>query len=280
MKAEQIKKITVFIGTPRKQATYQAVAEFVANLKTYTEIDCEFVFLNEYTLGNCQGCKLCFNKGEEYCFLKDDRDLLLGKINDSDGVVFATPNYAFQATALMKNFLDRLSFILHRPRFFGKVFAAIVAQGIFGGASIVKYLGFVGGGLGFKVVKGCYLTALEPRTALEQQKITRNIKKAAGRFYKALKHSIPPAPSFFRLIAFRMSRTITKAVLDESYRDYSYFKEKGWFESDYYYDASLGFIKRLTGSLFDFLGERIAKQRLRAQQLPLKNKTNKLLNER
>ena len=263
MKPEQMKKVTAFIGSPRKQATYKAVQEFEERLKSFAkeEIDFEYVFLNDYNLGNCKGCCLCFNKGEEHCPLKDDRGILLEKLDHSDGVIFATPNYAFQVSALMKNFLDRLSFILHRPRFFGKAFTAIVAQGIFGGASIIKYLGFVGQGLGFQVTKGCYLTALEPRTALEQKKITQKIKKASRRFYKELKRSAPPAPSFFKLMIFRISRTNIKTILNEKDRDYRYYKEKGWFESDYYYDVSLGLIKKLAGCFFDFLGKQMGKPR-------------------
>ena len=118
MKSEQIKKVTVFIGSPRKQATYQAVQEFEKNLKSYAEIDFEYVFLNDYNLGNCKGCCLCFNKGEEYCPLKDDRDLLLEKMNNSDGVIFATPNYAFQVTALMKNFSGPAELCFTQTAFF------------------------------------------------------------------------------------------------------------------------------------------------------------------
>lgn len=262
MKSEQIKKVTVFIGSPRKKATYQAVEEFVTNLKLYSEIDCEYVFLNDYKIGNCKGCTLCFEEGEEYCPLKDERDLLLEKMNNSDGVILATPNYSFQVTALMKNFLDRLAFILHRPRFFGKAFTTIVTQGIYGGASIVKYLETVGDAWGFNVANGCCLTALEPRTALEQKKITQKIKKASVRFYKKLIYPTLPTPSFFKLMIFRMGRTV-QMLFHEKSRDYHYYKEKGWFESDYYYDVSLGFIKKLVGGFFDYLGERIARQKLR-----------------
>ena len=263
MKAKQMKRVTVFMGTPRKGATYRAVQEFEERLKSLAkeEIDFEYVFLSDYNLKNCMGCKLCFDKGEEFCPLKDDRDVLLEKMSHSDGVIFATPNYAFQVTALMKNFLDRLSFILHRPRFFGKVFTVIIAQGIFGGASIVKYLGFVGRGLGYQVAKGCYLTALEPRTELAQKKITRKIKKATRRFYIELMRSTPPAPSFFKLMLFRMNRTSIKGMLNEQYRDYRYFQEKGWFESDYYYDTAIGFPKKLAGRIVDFLGKQMVKPR-------------------
>lgn len=256
-----MKKVKIFIGSPRKQATYQAVEEFEKNLKSHGEIDCEYVFLNDYNLENCKGCKLCFLKGEEFCPLKDDRDLLLEKMNNSDGIIFATPNYSFQVTALMKTFLDRLGFVFHRPRFFGKAFTAIVVQGIFGGASIVKYLEGVGAGLGFHVAKGCCLTALEPMTALEQKKISQKIQKASARFYKELMRPMPLTPSFFRLMLFRMSRTSIMQMLDEKFRDYRYYTEKGWFESDYYYDVSLGFIKKSAGRFFDFLVQRMVKNR-------------------
>lgn len=256
-----MKKVTIFIGTPQKKATYQAAQEFVTNLKSYTEIDCEYIFLNDYNLGNCIGCKLCFNKGEEYCPLKDDRDMLLEKMDNSDGVIFATPNYSYHVTALMKNFLDRMGFILHRPRFFGITFSAIVMQGIAGGASTVKYLEHIGGNLGFHVSKGCCLTALEPRTVIEQKKISQEIKRASARFYKELMRHKYPTPSFFRLMMFRVGRTYMMMILDDNYRDYHHYKEKGWFESDYYYDVSLGIIQNLAGHFFDFLGKRMAKHR-------------------
>lgn len=102
--------------------------------------------------GNVPGCLSCFNRGEEFCAFRDDRDVLIGKIMGSDGVVFATPNYSFNVSGMMKIFLDRLGFLFHRPSFFGKAFTGIVAQGIYGGEKIVKYLDFVGNGLGFNVV--------------------------------------------------------------------------------------------------------------------------------
>ena len=60
---------------------------------------------------------------------------------------------------------------------------------------------------------------------------------------------------------FRMTRTSIKDMLDEKYWDYCYYKEKGWFESYYYYDTSLGFIKNLAGKFFDFLGHRMTEHR-------------------
>jgi multimeric flavodoxin WrbA len=252
-----MKKVTAFIGTQSKKATFQAVQEFEKNVKRYGEIDFEYVFLSDYHLEFCRGCKACFIKGEEYCPLKDDRDILLEKIEHSDGVIFATPNYAFQVSARMKNFLDRLAFIDHRPRFFGKTCTAIVVQGFHGGGGILKYLYFAVETMGFHVSKGCCATTLDPMTKLQKERLTQKVNKASARFYKEL---IRPtrAPSFFKLMLFRFGRTFVKSV-DQNLRDYQYYKEKGWLEADYYYATSLGPIKRLAGNLFDLLGRRVSK---------------------
>jgi multimeric flavodoxin WrbA len=255
-----MKKVTAFIGNYQKHATYEAICEFEKNLKAYGEIDFEYVFLKDYRLEYCRGCKLCFNKGEEYCPLKDDRDVLMEKMSSSDGVIFATPNYAFQISAPMKNLLDRLAFVFHRPRFFGKTFTAVINQGIYGGNSIVKYLSSMGENFGFQVSKGCVLTTLEPRTEAAQKKITREIKLASARFYKKLMRPTAPAPSFFRLMMFRLSRTSIKSMLNDEYLDYRYYREKGWFESGYYYLVPIGIIKRTVGRGFDLLGKLMVKQ--------------------
>lgn len=246
------------MGSARKKGTYQAIQEFEKNLKKYGEIDFEYVFLSEYHLEFCQGCTLCFDKGEEFCPLKDDRDVLLEKIEQSDGVIFATPNYAFQVSARMKNFLDRFTYIFHRPRFFGKTFTVIVTQGFLGGNDIRKYLESTGANLGFDVVKGSCVRTLQPMTELRQNKLKQEIKKSSERFYKGLFRSTPSVPSFSRLMLFRISRTILQYI-DVRYFDYYYYKDKGWFESDYYHETTLGPIKKFTGHLFDFLGRQIVK---------------------
>jgi multimeric flavodoxin WrbA len=252
-----MKKVTAFIGTQSKKATFSAVQEFEKNLKQHGEIDFEYVFLNDYHLEFCKGCKLCFIKGEEYCPLKDDRDLLLEKMDHSNGIIFATPNYAFQVSARMKNLFDRLAFVDHRPRFFGKTCTAIVVQGFHGGGNILKYLDFASERMGFRISKGCCATTLDPMTKLQQDRLSQKINRVSARFYKELVHPIPP-PSLLNLMLFRFGRTFVKSV-DQKLRDYSYYKEKGWFEADYYYSTSLGPIKRLAGNLFDILGRPVSK---------------------
>ncbi len=253
-----MKKIAAFIGTESRKATYQAVREIENNLKQSGQIDFEYVFLSDYNLEFCRGCKARFFKGEEFCPLKDDRDALLKKIENSDGVIFATPTYAGQVSARLKNFIDRLAFIMHRPRFFNKAFTAIVTQGLPIGSGTLKYLSMVGKCLGFHGAKGCCVTTLDPITESQRKKLVKKTKQASARFYEELLRPAPP-PSFFWLVAFRMARTSIKP-LGPNFRDYQYYKEKGWFEADYYYATSLGFMKRLAGSIIDFIAKQMVKR--------------------
>jgi len=259
---ERTRKITVFLGSPRKQLTYRVAQELIADLKAFGNVEPEYVFLKDMNLSNCRGCCQCFEKGEELCPLRDDRDVLLEKIESSDGVIFATPNYSLQVTGIMKTFLDRLAFVFHRPRFFGKAFTAIVTQGIFGGKDVEEYLEKVGGAWGFTVAKGCCVTAFQPVTAADQKRISKAVQNAAERFYRTLTRPSLPAPTFLRLMLFRLSRSSIRTTLNDSNRDYRYFKENDWFESHYYYETRLGLVKMLAGRFFDFLGERMGRARL------------------
>ena len=213
-----MKKVIAVIGTQTRKLTYHAVQEFEKNLKQKGEIEFEYVFLSDYRLEFCRGCKVCFDRGEEYCPIKDDRDVLLAKMEQSDGVIFATPNYAFQLSALMKNFLERIAFINHRPRFFGKTCTVIVTQGIGFGGDILKYLCSAGENLGFHISKGCCINTLEPMTEVQMKKLEQKVAKTSDRFYRKLTRP-RPSPSFFRLMMFRVSRPLIKSA-GEKYRDY------------------------------------------------------------
>jgi multimeric flavodoxin WrbA len=256
-----MKKVTAFVGSARKGHTYDATAQFLGKLQSLGDVEVEVVRLSDYRLGVCKGCQVCFLRGEEHCPLRDDRDLLIEKMMASDGVVFASPNYSFQVSAPLKTFLDRLGFVFHRPRFFGKTFTSVVTQGIYGGGKIVDYLDFVGNGLGFNTVKGSCITTLEPMTEKQRRQIDGVLAAQARRFYARLEQPAYPSPSLIKLMAFRLSRSSMRLALDDRFRDYTHYTDKGWFESDYYYPTRLGPLKQGAGRLFDSLGTSMARAR-------------------
>jgi multimeric flavodoxin WrbA len=257
-----MKSVTAFVGSPRKRGfTYAATRQFLDNLQSFGDVQGEIVFLSECNLGVCRGCKACFVQGEDRCPLKDDRDLLIEKMMTSDGVIFASPNYSFQVSAIMKTYLDRLGFLFHRPRFHGKTFTGIVVQGIYGGGKVVKYLEFVGGGLGFNVVKGSCITALEPMLEKDRRKMDEALARQSRRFHEQLLKPAHAAPSIFQLMVFRWARTRMKLELGDDNRDHTYYRDQGWFDSDYYYPIKLAPLKKAIGATFDWTTARMSKQR-------------------
>jgi multimeric flavodoxin WrbA len=256
-----MKKVTAFIGTARKNHTYNAVRQFLDNLQALGDVECELVTLSDYRIGTCRACKQCIEKGAKFCPLKDDRDALFGKIMASDGVVFAAPNYAFQVSGIMKIFLDRLGFAFHRPRSFGKTFTGIVVQGGRGRDKIMKHIDLVGTGMGFNTVKGSCIVAPEVMTEEDQQKTDKALAKLSRRFHETLVKPTYPVPTMSKLWGFRYARTKMGLLLDDRNRNYRYYKDVGWFESEYYYPIRLSALKKAAGDLFDSVATGIARNK-------------------
>ena len=244
-------KVTAFIGNAQKRHTYDATEQFLKKLQSFGNVECEMIQLSDYRLETCRGCRLCMDKGEELCPLKDDRDLLIEKIMNSDGVIFSSPNYSFQVSAWMKIFLDRIGFLFHRPQFFGRTFTSLVNEGIYGGKKILKYLNLVGFGLGFHVVKGAAILTIVPVTEEMQRKNDMIIDNLSKRFYLQLIKDKYPSPSLLKLFFFRMARSSMGVMLNENNRDYVFYMKNGWFESDYYYPVKLNPVKAWVGKWFD-----------------------------
>lgn len=228
-----------------------ATQDFMKHLESYGDVETEIVRLSEYRLEYCRGCKNCFGKGEEFCPLKDDRDILLAKMDEADGVVIASPNFTFGPSGLVKSFLDRLGFVCHRPRFHGKVFTSIVVQGFYGGGAIIKNLNFVARSLGFETVKGSCSAALDPMTETEAAKRDARLAAQAKRFHTVLARDAVRRPSLVDIAVFRAGRAKIIAELGPGNRDFDYYSAKGWFDSDYYYPTKVGVLKRAIGRLIE-----------------------------
>ena len=51
-------------------------------------------------------------------------------------------------------------------------------------------------------------------------------------------------------------RTKIRLMLDETWRDYTYYRDKGWFGADYFYPVRLNPLKKAAGRLFDYTAAR------------------------
>lgn len=254
---EQPRTVTILVGSPRRRgATFHAAETFASHLEALGGVETKIVWLGDYEIGTCRGCKLCVTQGEDRCPLKDDRDQVVGEMMSADAFVIAAPNYSWHVPGILKVFLDRLAFALHRPRFHGKSATVIVVEGIGFGGRPRKYLEFVAGNLGFDVVKGTVSKTLEPMTQKATTEMDDRLAKQARRFHERLMKPPFPSPSLLKLAMFRMGRTGIR-LNAQGLLDWDYYRDQGWFESDYFYPVRLGWPKRAIGALLDWLTERL-----------------------
>ncbi len=86
-------KVLSIIGSPRKGHTYHVVRQIEQRLTQDPRMQFEYVFLSQLNLQPCRGCYACQSRGEQYCPIKDDLPVLVQKMQEADGVIFASPAY-------------------------------------------------------------------------------------------------------------------------------------------------------------------------------------------
>ena len=253
-----MKKILI-IDAGLKPGWTKKTADAVAERLTTSGV-CQYdrVNLREEKVSPCRGCALCLERGEQTCrYFDDSAKAILDKMLWADAIVTICPNYALQVPAILKNVYDRLAFVFHRPRLFGKFSLGIVVQGVYGGGKIVKYIDELMSFWGCSKVKGAVISGgLYPNSKLPATVATKNnqvISAATDRLINAVQQTKPRQPSFFRLALFRMTRSSLHYSPETLAADRKYFTDKGWFDSHYYTDVKLDPIRSLFGALVDHI---------------------------
>ena len=210
-------------------------------------LEIERIALGHLDIGICQGCRVCFDKGEERCPLKDDLLSVREKIRQADGILAASPVYVEDVNGAMKNWIDRMAFICHRPEFAGKVAYIVTTSGAGSSKHAVNTMKTAFNTWGIKISGQSRFRTGDLMTVEEMEaKHGRAISKAADDLFKAIRDSSPFKPSFYSLVAYRVQKRYWKRT--QKYRntvDYQYWKDKGWLEdaSNYYIPHGAGLPK-------------------------------------
>lgn len=236
-------RVLAVMGSPRKKGnTFQAV-ERVRDilLRLNKNLDFEYLFLEDCRLEMCKGCFACFAKGENKCPLKDDRDHVYSKMMAADGIILAAPTYAMGVPALMKNYVDRFAYTLHRPCFFDKVFLAVsTVGGVMGMRLALEQLSLLSAGAKRSIKLGIPMPPVCMPTL--EKKAVRLIQKHAKAFYQGMKKSKRRLPGLADFAYFNAFKTMSAFA---SYKracpaDFAYYKDK----SSYFYPID-GHVLRL-----------------------------------
>jgi len=121
-------------GSARKDGLDNKMLELFQ--KKFRELGHEFEILHlmDYRIKPCQGC---LNDGIEHCTpekcfsFEDDFKEIAEKMVKSDGIIFATPSYWYNVSAVLKTLLERMTSLENTPTKYldGKPAAVISAAG-------------------------------------------------------------------------------------------------------------------------------------------------------
>lgn len=234
-------KILAICGSPHRGNTYSVLSTIPED---YPDIDYKLMMLNEVDLQPCKGCYACVLMGAENCPLKDDRDMIIEEIQAADGIIFASSVHVNNITALMKNFITRLGYEGHRPRFIDKYAMVMAVCGMFGSKDANEYMDGMFSQFGFNIV-----SSLELQVATKSEKENKynreRTNKAFGDFIARIENKQANKPSMGQIIRFHLFKTIAEYNKEHFIADYEYYKDKTEILSD----VKVGFLKRKLGKI-------------------------------
>ncbi len=245
------KTILALIGTKRKKSTYKILQMFEDELKKYN-FTMKYAFLHKIAF--CAGCERCLYEGIESCPYYEDIEEIIKKISKADVLFLATPVYCDAVSGIMKNFIDRLVYFMHRPWLFNKRSFLIATTKYSGGKETLGYLD--------NVVRrwGCFpMGKIIVRMALFEKnsnQVTKEIEKLSKKIYNDVLNNKKPKPGLYELTYFRIMRVMVSFAKEYLPLDYMHWKESNWLESDFYCDANISKSKNL---LAKFVEKRVQK---------------------
>ncbi len=191
------------------------------------KLDFETVYLGHLNIQMCRGCRICFDRGEEHCPLKDDLLVIKAKMKEADGVIIASPVYVDDVSGITKNWIDRLAHVCHRPEFVGKYAYLLATTGASSPGHTLRtlnalmYWGFqIIGRAGFKA------GALSKREEINTRYKARIERIARSIFYAVHQKA---APSFFSFMVFKIQQLGWRKMNPDSI-DYRYWNGNGWLD--------------------------------------------------
>jgi multimeric flavodoxin WrbA len=253
-------KILVLVGSYRRNGNTDQITGLIKEhlhkeaRQRQAPLEIETIYLGQKDLQFCRGCRICYDRGEQNCPIKDDLLAIKAKMQAADGILMASPVYVDDVSGITKNFIDRLCHVCHRPQFAGKVaYLAATTGSSRTGKTLdtmkmaVRTWGFhVAGQSGFKM--GALMKREETRARFELR-----AAQAAHQLFQAIYLGSYRNPAFFSLMMFKIQQMSWQAKTNPDTLDYQYYQQQGWFEPErtFYIPHEASWLKvalaRLTG---------------------------------
>jgi multimeric flavodoxin WrbA len=182
--------------------------------------------LGQMNVKPCRACDCCHRTGT--CGVDDDFETIRSAIAAADGVVLASPNYIFSASAQMKAFMDRCCGPLHLQAFEGKHAAVVVTSGGPESSEVEKYLLRFLGSLGLWTVGSMGAEARDLVDPVERLELLSAAGRLGWRLAEAIrrKETFPEQEPLHRAFQERMRMLITMRQGEWAF-EYQYWKAAG-----------------------------------------------------
>ena len=196
----------------------------------------------------CRGCRVCFDRGESKCPRKDDTPEIYQMMRDADLIIAASPVYVDDVSGAMKNLIDRLAYLCHRPALAGKGAYLLTTTG---GTLSPHALGTMAMAFrtwGARVLgQEGFVTGALMDTRDMGTRYHKRIEKTARRILRALTTGKAAAASLVALVFFHIQRQSWLKNPDGSL-DHRYWTEQGWLKKGChdYIPRRAGFVKRIS----------------------------------
>lgn len=207
----------------------------------------ERIPLGQLDLKTCRGCRVCFDKGEEKCPLKDEVLSIRDKMLLADGILAASPIYVEDVNGIMKNWIDRMAFNCHRPAFAGKSAYIATTSGIGSSNHAINTIKTAFSTWGMYITgKSRFRTGELMELSTMESKHGKEIRNAAEALFDSIKENAASKPSFYSLLTFIVQQKYwIKWDKYHDTMDYKYWHDSGWLESNcnYYIPHQANFLK-------------------------------------
>ena len=244
-------KILVIHGSMRKGNTYALTNEIVSRLSTKQDVEVCEIGVADLNLPFCTSCHICLMKGEGYCPHRAIMEKIQTILAECDGVIFSGVTYMRGLNAAVKNVIDHLSYLFHRPALFGKKGIVVVTSTGAGENGVAKYLKTV---LGYWGVNGALIVTKKMRNHNTKQgenlhlsaKEKAKLNKVSERFYNWIKSKRQISPSSKSIAIHNTFRAMSLSKYAESECDTAYWQREGFCNK--VYPVKAGLFKYLIGA--------------------------------
>lgn len=228
-------KFLILVGSYRKHGNTDQIAGLIAEQlvregqRAAQPVEIETIYLGHEEIQPCRGCRVCFNRGEELCPVKDDLLDIKAKMQAADGVLVACPVYVDDVNGITKNWIDRLAHVCHRPEFAGRSAYLVVTVGSSPCGHALGTLELAMSVWGFHIAgKAGLKTGALLKPEEMQARYQAKAAQIGRKFFRAVAQRQSAQPSFRALMTFKIQQLAWQRAPVKDSVDYRYWDAQGW----------------------------------------------------